>query len=123
MTTMQTRLAHEPVIERITPPFWVKRVRIEGYKSIASCDVALEPFAVLVGRNGAGKSNFLSALALLGDVPTADVREMFGGRLSMDDVICRRSQDNRFSVGVELEVQDRQNSKTYAVSYEVRVTA
>jgi predicted ATPase len=122
MTTTLARTLDEPVIDRITPPFWVKRVRIEGYKSIAFCDVTLEPFTVLVGRNGAGKSNFLSALALLGHVPTADVREMFGDRRSIDEVMCRRVQGDRFSIGVDLEVHDRQTSKTYDVGYEVSVT-
>ena len=46
------------------PPF-LRRVRIRGYKSIAFCDVTLEPLTILVGRNGSGKSNFLDALAFL----------------------------------------------------------
>ena len=40
----------------------ISRVRIENYKSIARCDVRLGPLTFLVGRNGAGKSNFLDAL-------------------------------------------------------------
>ena len=53
--------------ERPKPPF-LRRVRIRGYKSIAFCDVALQPLTILVGRNGSGKSNFLDALAFLSDV-------------------------------------------------------
>ncbi len=49
------------------PPFWFKRVRIRNYKSIAFCDVTLEPLTLFVGRNGAGKSNFLDALSFLRD--------------------------------------------------------
>lgn len=108
MPATLTHSPEEPEVERIAPPFWVKRVRIEGYKSLASCDVTLEPFTVLVGRNGAGKSNFLSALALLADVPTADVREVFGSHRSIDEVLCRRTPDNRFSIGVDLDVLDPQ---------------
>jgi predicted ATPase len=48
------------------PPF-LRRVRIRGYKSIAFCDVELEPLTVLVGVNATGKSNFLDALAFLRD--------------------------------------------------------
>src|SRR5262245_12842571 len=58
--------------ERTKPPF-LRRVRIRGYKSIAFCDVALEPLTILVGRNASGKSNFLDALAFLRDALDAGV--------------------------------------------------
>ncbi len=48
-------------------PF-LQRIRIRGYKSIEFCDVALSPLTILVGRNGAGKSNFLDALEFLSDL-------------------------------------------------------
>jgi predicted ATPase len=41
---------------------FLTRVRLRNYKSIAACDVKLGALTYLVGRNGAGKSNFLSAL-------------------------------------------------------------
>jgi predicted ATPase len=123
MTTTLSHPLDERISERITPPFWVKRVRIEGYKSIAYCDVTLEPFTVLLGRNGAGKSNFLSALALLGDALTADVREMFGNGRRLDEILCRRDRTDRFSLGVDLEVWDIHTKKTYDVSYEIGVPA
>lgn len=45
----------------------IRRVKIRNYKSIKNCDVALEPFTILVGRNGAGKSNFLDAIRLVSE--------------------------------------------------------
>ncbi len=67
-------------VERATldppPPFWIKSVRLRNYKSIAFCDVSLEPMTVLVGRNGAGKSNFLDALAFVGELSHRDVRDV-----------------------------------------------
>src|SRR5687767_5882789 len=53
--------------DRTLSPF-LRRVQIQGYKSLARCDVRLHPLTILVGRNGAGKSNFLDALAFLRDV-------------------------------------------------------
>ena len=47
----------------VEPPF-IHRVKLRNYKSIARCDVALGPLAILVGPNGSGKSNFLDALSL-----------------------------------------------------------
>ncbi len=46
---------------------FLKRVRIRNYKSIADCDVELGSLTLLVGRNGAGKSNFLDALRFVSD--------------------------------------------------------
>ena len=43
----------------------IRRVKIRNYKSIKNCDVELKPFTILVGRNGAGKSNFLNAVRLV----------------------------------------------------------
>ena len=37
----------------------ITRVRLRNYKSIAACSVALKPLTILVGSNGAGKSNFV----------------------------------------------------------------
>jgi predicted ATPase len=43
----------------------LKRIKIEGYKSLESVEVHLQPLSVLFGPNAAGKSNFLDALQLL----------------------------------------------------------
>src|SRR4051812_1222112 len=43
----------------------LKRVRIQGFKSLADVEVRLQPLVVLFGPNAAGKSNFLDALQLL----------------------------------------------------------
>ena len=49
----------------------LKRVRIQGYKSLADVEVRLEPLTVLFGPNAAGKSNFLDALQLLSRLGTS----------------------------------------------------
>lgn len=46
----------------------IERIRIQGYKSLESVDVNLQPLSVLFGPNAAGKSNFLDALQLLSRV-------------------------------------------------------
>ncbi len=43
----------------------LKRVKIQGYKSLVDVEVHLQPLSVLVGPNASGKSNFLDALQLL----------------------------------------------------------
>ena len=49
----------------------LKRVRIQGYKSLVDVEVNLQPLCVLFGPNAAGKSNFLDALQLLSKIVSA----------------------------------------------------
>ena len=43
-------------------------IRIFGYKSFKKLSLQLRPINLLVGANGAGKSNFLSLFEMLGNV-------------------------------------------------------
>lgn len=43
----------------------IKYIKIEGYKSIKKMELELTPINILIGSNGAGKSNFLSFFNLL----------------------------------------------------------
>jgi len=49
----------------------LKRVKIQGYKSLVDIEVHLQPLSVLIGPNASGKSNFLDALQLLYESPTS----------------------------------------------------
>lgn len=43
-------------------------IRIFGYKSFKELSVQLHPINILIGANGAGKSNFLSLFEMLGNI-------------------------------------------------------
>src|SRR5438552_4493145 len=51
----------------------LKRVKIQGYKSLANVEVQLQPLSVLFGPNASGKSNFLDALQLLARVANSRI--------------------------------------------------
>ena len=73
----------------------LKRVHIQGYKSLADVEVKLEPLTVLFGPNGAGKSNFLDALELLSRIGTSrTLRDAF-------DAPYRGKPIESFSIGKE----------------------
>lgn len=56
----------------------LKRVKIQGYKSLVDVELELQPLTVLFGPNAAGKSNFLDALQLLSRLATsANLRDAF----------------------------------------------
>lgn len=65
MTDRKTQPA--PVEEPSPTRFWIDRVWLRHYRSIAHCEVALGQLTLLVGANGSGKSNFLDALRLVAD--------------------------------------------------------
>lgn len=61
----------------------LKRVKIKNFKSLIDVDVELAPVTVLIGRSGAGKSNFVDALKLLSELVNSPDRpafsQLFGG--------------------------------------------
>jgi AAA15 family ATPase/GTPase len=50
------------------------RVEIDGFKSFENFELALPPFAVILGPNASGKSNLFDALRLLSRLAVMDVR-------------------------------------------------
>lgn len=63
---------------------FITRVFLKNYKSIAACDVWLQPLTFLVGPNGTGKSNFLDALRFVADALNSSlghaIRDRGGGK-------------------------------------------
>src|SRR5690606_1099534 len=56
----------------------LKRIKIQGYKSLVDVEVELQPLSVPFGPHAVGKSNFLDALQLLSRVATSrTLREAF----------------------------------------------
>ncbi len=52
---------------------FLKRIQIEGFKSIRSSTIQLRPLNVLIGANGAGKSNFISFFKFLNQITSGDL--------------------------------------------------
>ena len=53
----------------------LKRIKIQGYKSLVDLELNLKHLSVLVGPNASGKSNFLDALQLLSRMTTCQTLE------------------------------------------------
>ena len=68
---------------------FITRVVLKNYKSIAACDVRLGPLTFLVGRNGAGKSNFLDALRFVADALNSSLDHAVRARGGINDVYKR----------------------------------
>ncbi|MGD9855927.1 MAG: AAA family ATPase [Planctomycetaceae bacterium] len=83
-------------------PF-LNRVRIRNYKSITECDVKLGRLTLLVGRNGAGKSNFLDALRFVAESLETSVDHAIKSRGGVA-AVRRISTGHPRNFRIELEV-------------------
>jgi predicted ATPase len=52
----------------------IAKINIAGYKSIKEMDLELRPINVLLGANGAGKSNFISVFSLVKNVQAQNLQ-------------------------------------------------
>ncbi len=86
---------------------FIKRVILKNYKSIAACDVQLQPLTFLVGRNGSGKSNFLDSLRFVADALNSSLDHALRARGGINDVRRRsRGHPNHFSIRLEFTLSN-----------------
>ncbi|WP_224555955.1 AAA family ATPase [Pectobacterium versatile] len=64
----------------------LSRIVIEGYKSIAACDVEIRTLNILIGANGAGKSNFIGFFRLITNL-LAQRLQLFVGKNGGPDAL------------------------------------
>lgn len=87
-----------------TKPAFLRRVCIRGYKSIAACDVPLQPLTIVVGRNAAGKSNFLDALAFLRDVVDLGAGKAVKQHGGWSSLLCRTTRASAIEIEIEADL-------------------
>jgi predicted ATPase len=119
MSTAPDHEVAEPEVQAKLP--FLRRVRIRGYKSIAFCDVTLEPLTILVGRNASGKSNFVDALAFLRDVMEMRATEAVNERGGWRSILCRDGRAAQVEMGLEATVQSRGSPWDADYSFALRI--
>jgi len=113
--------ASETALLPSSKPAFLKRVQIRGYKSIAFCDVTLEPLTILVGRNGSGKSNFLDALGFLRDVLTLRLHEAVKRHGGSAAIPCRLRDDRLVSIEIECAWEKPDASSMRYATYRIDI--
>lgn len=111
MTTSGCRAAHrmanksESKLVSSSPvrqsPF-MRCVEVRNYKSIGQCRVEMGSLTVLVGRNGAGKSNFLDALRFVAEALQTSLDQAIKTRGGID-AVRRRSTGHPRNFAIRLE--------------------
>ncbi len=122
---MATAPENEVVIDtdEWNKPTFLRRVCIRGYKSIAFCDVTLEPLTILVGRNASGKSNFLDALAFLRDCVKSGVSEAVRLRGNMQSLLCRSVESNALTFEIETSFTAGATPSEHEACYRLNIPA
>jgi len=96
----------------------IRRVYVDGYKSLKGVDLELQPLTVIVGPNAAGKSNLFDALRLLSRIATSrSLQEAFddhrGDPLEAFDYGARgiagllEQKQAQFTIGVDVELSEK----------------
>ena len=86
----------------------IRRLQVLNYRCLRYVDIALDRFHVLAGATGSGRSTFLDAIALLGDLVRDGPDAAVGKRTDdfRDLVWGRPTDDPRFEIAAELGFPD-----------------
>ena len=88
-------------------PKFLTRIAIQDYRSIGECDVEPRQFTILVGRNGAGKSNFLDALRLVADSIHTTLRQALYTRGGLGEITRGKERGpKQFAIRLDFDLED-----------------
>ena len=82
----------------------LRRISIQGYKSIREMSLELRPLNVLIGANGAGKSNLLSFLQMLRSICCCELQNHVGSAGGANSILfggAKRTQEMATNVAIE----------------------
>lgn len=82
----------------------IEQVRLKNFKMFRDVTVkGLQPFTVLVGANGSGKSTFFDVFGFLRDCLAGNVRTALAKRGGFREVVSRESKDQ--AIAIEIKVR------------------
>ena len=109
----------------------IRRVFIQGYKSLRDVDITLSPLTVIIGPNASGKSNLLDALGLLSGVVTSPtinaafdrhrglpLESFFVPSGGLEELMLNKTL--RFSLGVDVELSPETQRQTEKLIRDMR---
>lgn len=84
----------------------LKRLGISGFRSIKDAEIELRPLNVLIGANGAGKSNLVAFFKMLNEMMGGRLREFIAGSgRSTSNLFCGPATTPQMSAFLEFETE------------------
>ncbi len=74
----------------------INRIQIENFKSIREIDLELRPINILIGANGAGKSNFIGFFDLLKKLYDRDLQDYIADEAGAENILYFGSQNSAY---------------------------
>ena len=100
----------------------LRRLKLEGYKSLREIEVGFGDVTVLLGANGAGKSNLVSFFRMLGFLSTGALQEFIGRAGQSDSLLFGgRKATPQIRAEIEFVGTDQAGSRQTATSYQMRL--
>lgn len=91
----------------------IKHLQIKGYKSIQDMEIELHPINVLIGANGAGKSNLISFLKLLKAISNQQLQRFVLEEGKADDLLYFGRKHTEILSGKLIFSRDNRNNNGY----------
>jgi predicted ATPase len=96
----------------------ISRIEALRYRSLRYVDQRLEPFQVLVGPNGSGKTTFLDTVGFLGTLVADGLDAAIGQRTSnFSDLVWARENEQSFELALEADLEANQFPKTIEAGF------
>ncbi len=98
----------------------LKRLKVQGYRTLRDIDLPLRPLNVFIGANACGKSNLLDAFALLAEAADERLSDGVMSRGGMRSLLWAGGADN-IVFGLEGDLLGEEATTSF--SYELTLTA
>lgn len=92
----------------------LEHIHVEGFKSIRNMDLAIKPLNVLIGANGAGKSNFLSFVRMMNYLTTNGL-QTYVGQAGGANTVLHYGSKRTPQMSAVLKFSTEQGTNTYSV--------
>ncbi|MBD2139791.1 AAA family ATPase [Anabaena sp. FACHB-1237] len=79
----------------------LSRIKVQGFKSITECDLELSQINILIGCNGAGKSNFISFFRMIQEILDQHL-QIFVSRQGRPDTILHFGRKTTEKLDIQL---------------------
>jgi predicted ATPase len=95
-------------------PQWIEKLEVKGYKTFANAAVDLQSCNILIGGNGAGKSNFLSLLKMLRALARGEL-QVFVEKAGRANDVLRKSTPATRALEVALDFHTAAGTSRYGL--------